>query len=31
VKSSDGFLNERTPIIVSRITDGILIVERLKQ
>lgn len=31
VKSSDGFLNEKTPIIVSRITDGILIVERLKQ
>lgn len=31
VKSSDGFLNEKTPIIVSRITDGVLIVERLKQ
>lgn len=31
VKSSDGFLNEKTPIIVNRITDGVLIVERLKQ
>lgn len=30
VKSSDGFLNEKTPIIVSRITDGTLIVEKLK-
>lgn len=31
VKSSDGFLNEKTPIIVDRIADGVLLVERLKQ
>ena len=30
VKSTDGFLNEKTPIIVSRITDGVLLVEKLK-
>lgn len=28
VKSSDGFLNEKTPIIVSRITDGVILVEK---
>ncbi len=26
VKSMDGFLNEKTPIIVSRITDGVIMV-----
>ena len=31
VKSSDGFMNEKTPIIVERIADGVLLVERLKQ
>ena len=31
VKSSDGFLNEKNPIIVDRIADGVLLVERLKQ
>lgn len=30
VKSSDGFLNEKTPIVVSRITDGIIMVEKRK-
>ena len=30
VKSMDGFLNEKTPIIVSRITDGVLLVEKFK-
>lgn len=30
VKSIDGFLNEKTPIIVSRITDGTIMVEKLK-
>ena len=28
VRSIDGFLNEKTPIIVSRITDGTILVER---
>lgn len=28
VKSIDGFLNEKTPIIVNRITDGVLMVEK---
>lgn len=28
VKSADGFLNEKTPIIVSRITDGTILVEK---
>lgn len=28
VKSTDGFLNEKTPIIVNRITDGMLLVEK---
>ena len=31
VKSSDGFMNEKTPIIVDRIANGVLLVERLKQ
>lgn len=31
VKSTDGFLNEKTPIIVNRITDGVLLVEKLKK
>ncbi len=30
VKSIDGFLNEKTPIVVNRITDGVLMVEKLK-
>ena len=30
-EESDGFLNEKTPIIVDRIADGVLLVERLKQ
>ena len=30
VKSMDGFLNEKTPIIVSRITDGTIMVDKLK-
>jgi len=30
VKSADGFLDEKTPIVVSRITDGILLVEKRK-
>ena len=30
VKSMDGFLNEKTPIIVSRITDGVIMVEKIK-
>lgn len=28
VKSTDGFLNEKTPVIVNRITDGIILVEK---
>ncbi len=31
VKSSDGFMNEKTPIIVDRITDGVIMVEKLKK
>ena len=31
VKSNDGFLNEKTPIVVTRITDGVILVERLKK
>ena len=31
VKSSDGFMNEKTPIIVDRIANGVLLVERFKQ
>ena len=30
VKSTDGFLNEKTPIIVNRITDGVILVEKNK-
>lgn len=28
VKSSDGFLDEKTPVIVTRVSDGIIIVEK---
>lgn len=28
VKSTDGFMSEKTPIIVSRITDGVILVEK---
>ena len=31
VKSMDGFLNEKTPIIVNRITDGTIMVEKRKE
>ena len=30
VKSMDGLLNEKTTIVVNRITDGIIFVEKLK-
>lgn len=30
VKSTGGFMNEKTPIIVERITDGIILVEKRK-
>lgn len=30
VKSTDGFLNEKTPIVVSRIMDGVIWVEKIK-
>ena len=30
VKSMDGLLNEKTPIVVNRITDGIIFFEKLK-
>ncbi len=30
VKSMDGFLNEKTHIIVNRITDGVIMVEKKK-
>lgn len=30
VKSTDGFLNEKTAIVVNRITNGVLLVEKLK-
>lgn len=30
VKSMDGLLNEKTPIVVNRITDGIIFVKKLK-
>ena len=30
VKSMDGLLNEKTPIVFNRITDGIIFVEKLK-
>lgn len=28
VKSTDGFLNEKTPIVVDRITDGVILVKK---
>lgn len=31
VKSTDGFLDEKTSIVVTRITDGTILVEKLKQ
>ena len=31
VRSMDGLLNEKTPIVVRRITDGVILVEKLKQ
>lgn len=31
VKSTDGFMNEKTPIIVNRITDGVILVEKFKE
>lgn len=31
VKSTDGFLNEKTPIVVNRITDGVILVEKEKR
>ncbi|KAA6344255.1 hypothetical protein EZS27_008109 [termite gut metagenome] len=30
VKSIDGFLDEKTPIVVNRITDGVILVESIK-
>ncbi|KAA6320761.1 hypothetical protein EZS27_029507 [termite gut metagenome] len=30
VKSIDGFLDEKTPIVVNRITEGLILVERRK-
>ncbi|KAA6349030.1 hypothetical protein EZS27_003543 [termite gut metagenome] len=30
VKSIDGFLDEKTPVVVNRITEGIILVERIK-
>lgn len=30
VKSIDGLMNEKTPIVVRRITDGTILVEKLK-
>jgi hypothetical protein len=30
VKSIDGFLSERTPIVVNRISEGIILVEKIK-
>lgn len=30
VKSMDGFLNEKTPIVVNRITNGVIMVEKRK-
>ncbi len=30
VKSTDGLMDEKTPIIVDRITDGTILVEKLK-
>lgn len=31
VKSTDGFINEKTPVIVSRIADGVLLVEKCER
>ena len=31
VKSTDGFLDEKTPIIVERITDGVILVKEIKK
>lgn len=31
VKSTDGFLNEKTPIIVTRISDGVIMVDKHKE
>ncbi len=30
VKSIDGFLDEKTPLVVSRITEGVILVEKRK-
>ncbi|KAA6337709.1 hypothetical protein EZS27_014229 [termite gut metagenome] len=30
VKSIDGFLDEKTPIVVNRISEGVILVERMK-
>ena len=30
VKSTDGLMNEKTPVIVNRITDGVILVEKFK-
>lgn len=30
VKSMDGFMNEKTPVIVGRINEGVILVEKLK-
>ena len=30
VKSADGLLDEKTPIVVTRITDGVILVEKQK-
>lgn len=30
VKSVDGFLNEKTPVVVNRITNGVIMVEKRK-
>lgn len=30
VKSTDGLMNEKTPVIVNRITDGAILVEKFK-
>ncbi|WP_071145634.1 NfeD family protein [Bacteroides ihuae] len=31
VKSSDGFMDDKTPIVVDRISDGVILVKRQKQ
>jgi membrane-bound ClpP family serine protease len=30
VKSSDGFLEEKTPVVVTRIMDGVIMVDRIE-